>query len=42
MVPLAHLQVHHNVFLMNGALLDVSIKMNWRFLGSSLLQENFG
>jgi hypothetical protein len=42
MVPLVHLQVHHNMFSMDGALVDVSIKMNWQFLGSSLLQENFG
>jgi hypothetical protein len=30
------------VFSMDGALVDVSIKTNWQFLGSSLLQEIFG
>jgi hypothetical protein len=30
------------VFSMDGALVDVSVEMNWQYLGSSLLQESFG
>jgi hypothetical protein len=42
MIPFVHLQVHHNVFSMDGALVDVSIKMNRGFLSSSLLQKKIG